>query len=87
VKELFSGGDKPSEESEILDRALRALAREVRLMLDEGVVAEAADIDLCLLTGAGWPFHTGGITPYLDKVGVSEAVNGKRFHEGDPKAF
>ncbi|GAA1452657.1 3-hydroxyacyl-CoA dehydrogenase NAD-binding domain-containing protein [Nocardiopsis tropica] len=87
VRELFTGGDKPSEESEILDRALRAMAREVRLMLDEGVVAEAADIDLCLITGAGWPFHTGGITPYLDKVGVSEAVNGKRFHEGAPKAF
>ncbi|MFD3685841.1 3-hydroxyacyl-CoA dehydrogenase NAD-binding domain-containing protein [Nocardiopsis sp. NPDC058631] len=87
VKELFSGGGEPSEESAILDRALRALAQEVQLMLDEGVVAEAADIDLCLLTGAGWPFHTGGITPYLDKVGVSEAVNGKRFHEGAPKAF
>lgn len=87
VRALLVGGDKPSEESEILDRALRALAREIRIMLDEGVVAEAADIDLCLITGAGWPFHTGGITPYLDKVGVSEAVNGKRFHEGDPKAF
>ncbi|WP_017572586.1 3-hydroxyacyl-CoA dehydrogenase NAD-binding domain-containing protein [Nocardiopsis halotolerans] len=87
VKKLLSGGDSPSEESQILDRALRALAREIRIMLDEGVVAEAADIDLCLITGAGWPFHTGGITPYLDKVGVSEAVNGKRFHEGDPKAL
>ncbi|WP_435108201.1 3-hydroxyacyl-CoA dehydrogenase NAD-binding domain-containing protein [Nocardiopsis synnemataformans] len=87
VRALLVGGDRPSEESEILDRALRALAREIRIMLDEGVVAEAADIDLCLITGAGWPFHTGGITPYLDKVGVSEAVNGKRFHEGDPKAF
>ncbi|WP_306367896.1 3-hydroxyacyl-CoA dehydrogenase NAD-binding domain-containing protein [Nocardiopsis sp. CC223A] len=86
VKKLFAGGDAPSTEPEILDRALRALAREIGIMLDEGVVAEAADIDLCLITGAGWPFHTGGITPYLDKVGVSEAVNGKRFHEGDPKA-
>ncbi|MFE1168155.1 3-hydroxyacyl-CoA dehydrogenase NAD-binding domain-containing protein [Nocardiopsis sp. NPDC058789] len=87
VKELLKGGDSPSEEKEILDRALRALAREIRIMLDEGVVAEAADIDLCLITGAGWPFHTGGITPYLDKVGVSTEVNGKPFHEGAPKAF
>ncbi|WP_121188335.1 3-hydroxyacyl-CoA dehydrogenase NAD-binding domain-containing protein [Nocardiopsis sp. Huas11] len=87
VKKLFAGGDKPSEESEILDRALRALAKEIQIMLDEGVVAEAADIDLCLITGAGWPFHTGGITPYLDRAGVSEAVNGKRFHEGAPKAL
>ena len=36
-------------------------------MLDEGVVAEAQDIDLCLILGAGWPFHLGGITPYLDR--------------------
>ena len=48
-------------------------------MLDEGVVAEAQDIDLCLLLGAGWPFHLGGITPYLDRTGVSERVTGKRF--------
>ena len=48
-------------------------------MLDEGVVAEAQDIDLCLITGAGWPFHLGGITPYLDREGVSERVNGKPF--------
>ena len=48
-------------------------------MLDEGVVAEAQDIDLCLITGAGWPFHLGGITPYLDRAGVSERANGKPF--------
>ena len=29
-------------------------------MLDEGVVAEAQDIDLCMILGAGWPFHLGG---------------------------
>ena len=39
-------------------------------MLDEGVVAEAQDIDLCLILGAGWPFHLGGITPYLDRTGI-----------------
>jgi 3-hydroxyacyl-CoA dehydrogenase/enoyl-CoA hydratase/3-hydroxybutyryl-CoA epimerase len=32
-----------------------------------------------LLLGAGWPFHLGGITPYLDRSGVAEAVTGKRF--------
>ena len=48
-------------------------------MLDEGVVAEAQDIDLCLILGAGWPFHLGGITPYLDRTGISEKVNGTRF--------
>jgi hypothetical protein len=63
----------------VRDEALRVLAEEVRLMLDEGVVAEAQDIDLCLILGAGWPFHLGGITPYLDRSGVAERVTGRRF--------
>ncbi|SKA23963.1 3-hydroxyacyl-CoA dehydrogenase [Marinactinospora thermotolerans DSM 45154] len=87
VRALFEGGDKPSSEEEILERALTALAREIQIMLDEGVVAEAADIDLCLITGAGWPFHLGGITPYLDRSGISEKVNGKLFHPDGPKAL
>ena len=48
-------------------------------MLDEGVVAAPQDIDLCMLLGAGWPFHIGGITPYLDRTGTSERVTGSRF--------
>ena len=48
-------------------------------MLDEGVVQAVQDIDLCMLLGAGWPFWLGGISAYLDRTGVSEAVTGKRF--------
>ncbi len=54
---------------QVRERALAALAQECRIMLDDGVVADAADIDLCLLLGAGWPFHLGGITPYLRRTG------------------
>ncbi|MEZ5186094.1 MAG: 3-hydroxyacyl-CoA dehydrogenase NAD-binding domain-containing protein [Candidatus Nanopelagicales bacterium] len=79
VAALFDQGDAPLTEEQVRDRALTALAEEVQLMLDEDVVAEAQDIDLCMLLGAGWPFHLGGITPYLDRAGVSEQVNGKRF--------
>jgi 3-hydroxyacyl-CoA dehydrogenase/enoyl-CoA hydratase/carnithine racemase len=79
VAALWRGGDQPLTAEEVRDRALSALATEIRTMLDEGVVAEAPDIDLCLILGAGWPFWLGGITPYLDRAGVSEQVNGKRF--------
>ena len=78
---LISQGDKASSAAEVRDRALEALASEIRLMLDEGVVAAPQDIDLCMLLGAGWPFHLGGITPYLDRAGVSERVTGRRFLE------
>ncbi|MFE4536920.1 3-hydroxyacyl-CoA dehydrogenase NAD-binding domain-containing protein [Streptomyces scopuliridis] len=79
VAALLTQGDVVLTEEQTRDRVLDAVAQEIGLMLDEGVVAEAQDIDLCLLTGAGWPFHLGGITPYLDREGVSERVNGKRF--------
>ena len=37
---------------------------------------QEADI---LILGAGWPFYNGGITPYLDREGISERVIGRRF--------
>ncbi|MCK1797089.1 3-hydroxyacyl-CoA dehydrogenase NAD-binding domain-containing protein [Streptomyces sp. XM4193] len=80
VAELFQVGDTVLTEEQVRDRALDAIAEEIFLMLDEGVVAEPQDIDLCLITGAGWPFHLGGITPYLDRAGVSERVRGRKFH-------
>ncbi|WP_066939266.1 3-hydroxyacyl-CoA dehydrogenase NAD-binding domain-containing protein [Microtetraspora fusca] len=79
ARAFFEGGSSPSTGEEVRLRALKALAQEIRLMLDEGVVAAPQDIDLCMILGAGWPFHTGGITPYLDREGVSEAVTGSRF--------
>jgi 3-hydroxyacyl-CoA dehydrogenase len=80
VDKLWKRGTGALSAEQVLDRAASALAEEIRLMLDEGVVAEAQDIDLCLILGGGWAFWNGGITPYLDRTGVSERVNGRRFH-------
>jgi 3-hydroxyacyl-CoA dehydrogenase/enoyl-CoA hydratase/carnithine racemase len=76
---LMSFGTSPSSGEEVLRRTEDALAQEIGLMLDEGVVAGPEDIDLCMILGAGWPMFLGGITPYLDRTGASERVNGKRF--------
>jgi 3-hydroxyacyl-CoA dehydrogenase/enoyl-CoA hydratase/carnithine racemase len=75
----MAGGDRPLTADQVRERALEALAEEIRLMLDEGVVAGPEDIDLCLILGAGWPFHLGGIIPYLDRSGITEKVTGTRF--------
>ncbi|MCC9174981.1 3-hydroxyacyl-CoA dehydrogenase NAD-binding domain-containing protein [Arthrobacter sp. zg-Y179] len=77
---MLDFGTTPSTSEEVLRRTQDALAEEIGLMLEEGVVAAPEDIDLCMILGAGWPMHLGGITPYLDRVGASERVNGKKFH-------
>jgi 3-hydroxyacyl-CoA dehydrogenase/enoyl-CoA hydratase/carnithine racemase len=76
---LMRVGDHPVDPDEVRRRALDAIAQEIRLMLDEGVVAQPQDIDLCLILGAGFPFHLGGITPYLDRSGAAERATGRRF--------
>ena len=65
---------------ELRTRVEDGLADEIHRMLDDGVVAAAEDIDLCMILGAGWPFQMGGVTPYLDRVGASERVFGDTFH-------
>jgi 3-hydroxyacyl-CoA dehydrogenase len=68
---------RPSTAEEVQQAVLEALADEAARMLDEGVVAEAADLDTCMILGAGWPFWLGGITKFLDQTGVSERVAGR----------
>jgi 3-hydroxyacyl-CoA dehydrogenase/enoyl-CoA hydratase/carnithine racemase len=65
---------------EVRERTLSGLAEEARLMLDEGVVAAPQDIDLAMITGAGFSFWNGGLTFMLDVAGISEKATGRRFH-------
>ena len=72
--------DRPSVD-EIHEELLEALADEARHILEDGVVASAAEIDACLILGAGYPFFRGGITKHLDQTGVSERVVGRPLAE------
>jgi 3-hydroxyacyl-CoA dehydrogenase len=71
----------PLSREELLEAALEALADEIHHLLQEGVVAEAKDVDTALLLGAGWPFWLGGITKYLDQVGISDKMFGRPLAE------
>src|SRR5262249_48409771 len=74
-------GNDPLPVEAITERVLEALADEIGRMLDENAVETVADVDTCMLLGAGFPFFLGGITPRLDASGVSERVLGHRLHE------
>jgi 3-hydroxyacyl-CoA dehydrogenase len=75
--EVVVTGDDRRTVDEIHTAVLEALADEARRLLDEGVVGSAAEIDACMMLGAGFPFFRGGLTPYLDGEGVSQRVSGR----------
>jgi 3-hydroxyacyl-CoA dehydrogenase/enoyl-CoA hydratase/carnithine racemase len=85
LESLADGGEPvvvehaPRSVDELHEAVLEAMADEVRHILDDGVVADPADVDTCLLLGAGFPFWLGGITKHLDDTGVSERVTGRLF--------
>jgi 3-hydroxyacyl-CoA dehydrogenase/enoyl-CoA hydratase/carnithine racemase len=69
----------PRTREQIVEDILEAVADEIHILLEEGVVSEAADVDTGLLLGAGWPFFLGGITKHLDQIGMSERLFGHTF--------
>ncbi len=82
--EVLALMDTPAEPvvltpAQVRERVLGAMAQEARLMLDEGVAQAPMDIDLAMITGAGFQFWNGGLTPLLDRTGVAEQVTGARF--------
>jgi len=66
------------DREEVRDRVLTALADETRRLLDEGVVEAPQDVDLAMITGAGFSFWNGGLTPLLDRSGAA-SITGGRF--------
>jgi 3-hydroxyacyl-CoA dehydrogenase len=77
----------PRPREQVVEDVLEAVAEEIHILLEEGVVIEAADVDTGLLLGAGWPFFLGGITKHLDQIGMSERLFGHTFadmHAGAP---
>ena len=53
---------------EIRDEAVAAIAEEVQHMLADGIVAGPADVDACLILGAGWPLFLGGVVTGYGKI-------------------
>ena len=81
VQDAFGAPGRPGalDEAGVRDAVLGGLAQEIGLMLDEGVVGSADQVDLAMILGAGWPLHLGGISPYLDRTGWSQRVLGRRL--------
>jgi 3-hydroxyacyl-CoA dehydrogenase/enoyl-CoA hydratase/carnithine racemase len=79
--EIIVVDDSPLAVDQITATVLEALADEIAHVLADGVVPSAADVDTCLLLGAGFPFWLGGITKHLDQKGVSQRLFGRPLAE------
>ncbi len=79
--DVVQTGDARATVDEIHERLLEAFADEARHLLEERVVGSAAEIDACMILGAGFPFFRGGITKFLDQSGVSDRVVGRPLAE------
>jgi 3-hydroxyacyl-CoA dehydrogenase len=65
----------PKSDEEILERCVYALINEGARVLEDGIAARAADIDVIYLTGYGFPAYRGGPMFYADTVGVAHVYD------------
>ncbi|MGK5083751.1 3-hydroxyacyl-CoA dehydrogenase NAD-binding domain-containing protein [Bdellovibrionota bacterium FG-1] len=78
-------GVKPASKSvsseEILERCLLPMINEASRCLQEGVVASAAEVDLGMIMGTGFPPFRGGLLRYADSLGARTIVDRLRKYE------
>jgi 3-hydroxyacyl-CoA dehydrogenase / enoyl-CoA hydratase / 3-hydroxybutyryl-CoA epimerase / enoyl-CoA isomerase len=85
VAALQPGGPREFEPAEIVDRLMLPLVIEAARALEEGVVPSAAEVDMAMLLGLGFPRHLGGPLAYADWHGLSAicATADRHAHLGE----
>jgi 3-hydroxyacyl-CoA dehydrogenase/enoyl-CoA hydratase/3-hydroxybutyryl-CoA epimerase/enoyl-CoA isomerase len=74
---LFEGHvaeTKQFSKEEIIARVMIPMANEAIRCLEEGIVASAAEADMALLFGLGFPPFRGGIFRYIETMGLANFV-------------
>ncbi len=65
---------KEFEPEEIIARMMVPMATELARCLEEGIVASAAEADMALVYGVGFPPFRGGIFRWIDQTGIQAFV-------------
>lgn len=66
---------------EIVERCILPMINEAARCLEEGVVSSAAEVDLGMIMGTGFPPFRGGLLRYADQLGVRTAVDRLRKYQ------
>jgi 3-hydroxyacyl-CoA dehydrogenase/enoyl-CoA hydratase/3-hydroxybutyryl-CoA epimerase/enoyl-CoA isomerase len=61
-------------EQEVIARLMIPMANEAIRCLEEGIVASAAEADMALVYGLGFPPFKGGIFRYIEQMGLAKFV-------------
>ena len=69
AQKLLNAPKKVMSEAEIQMRVILPMINEAAIILDEGIVDHAADVDLGLIFGIGFPPFRGGLLRYADSEG------------------
>jgi 3-hydroxyacyl-CoA dehydrogenase len=68
------------DDAEIVERCMLALINEGARILEEGVAARSADIDVIWCNGYGFPRHRGGPMFYADTLGLASVLERIGFY-------
>lgn len=66
---------------EILDRCILPMINEASRCLDEKIVETAAEVDLGMIMGTGFPPFRGGLLRYADSIGAKSVVEKLRKYQ------
>jgi 3-hydroxyacyl-CoA dehydrogenase/enoyl-CoA hydratase/3-hydroxybutyryl-CoA epimerase len=82
VNELLPNTTKHLSETDIQMRLFLPMINEASIILSEGIVDHAGDVDLGLIYGIGFPPFRGGLLRYADHEGLDKILNALK-HFGD----
>lgn len=74
LKKVQPHGQRDFVDQDIVDRMMLPMVVEAAHALEDGVVASAAELDMAMLLGVGFPAYAGGPLKYADWLGLNEVV-------------
>ena len=74
LKRIQPKGQHSFTDAEIVDRMMLPMVIEAAHALQDGVVATAAELDMAMLLGIGFPAYAGGPLKWADWIGLGELV-------------
>jgi 3-hydroxyacyl-CoA dehydrogenase/enoyl-CoA hydratase/3-hydroxybutyryl-CoA epimerase len=80
-KLLRTSGAREEKGDELAARMVAAMVNEAAMILDEGIASCAADVDLAMIMGTGFPPFRGGLLRHADDLGIPKVVETLRALE------